>query len=392
MRTSVSLSNKGLIGSVFAPNAHFTGSGGAINGQGIFDSLSKEGVFEFHNFRFNWRRQLQTGRVEIVKYKEGSNITLAGATFTIKDTNGNIIGTFTTDENRRIIIENIPFGEYIITEITAPNDFLPQNENINIIINSESQEFVLRIDNEEILGSVQLLKVDEETQTPLDGGVFTITDSNNQIIDTKTTGVDGLVTFSNLSLDDYIIDEIQTPPGFDLMFRSFPVTIQDNQLITYTIDNQANVLGSIEVLKVNANGLGPLAGAVYEIRDSTNTLIETITTDDNDLARLENIPYGTYSLEEIIARPGFTPDLTIHFFTISRDIQKIFFTHKNGLLGPTEGSLELLKVDRETPSLNLAGATFNLTNLDTNQTTTLVTDSTGKASVGNLPFGNYKLE
>src|SRR5690606_35165747 len=50
---SLKLSNFGLLGSVLAPYAHLSGTGGSINGQAIIGgNVTQVDVFEFHNFKF----------------------------------------------------------------------------------------------------------------------------------------------------------------------------------------------------------------------------------------------------------------------------------------------------------------------------------------------------
>lgn len=54
----------------------------------------------------------------------------------------------------------------------------------------------------------------------------------------------------------------------------------------------------------------PLAGAVFEVRDSAGTLVETITTDDTGMAESKELALGTYSVKEVAAPDGFVLDET----------------------------------------------------------------------------------
>jgi hypothetical protein len=69
--------------------------------------------------------KLQLGAIKITKTTTKGNVGLAGATFSIKPDGGSPIGgsPFTTDSNGEICVDNLPFGDYLVTETAAPTGY-----------------------------------------------------------------------------------------------------------------------------------------------------------------------------------------------------------------------------------------------------------------------------
>jgi LPXTG-motif cell wall-anchored protein len=68
--------------------------------------------------------KLIRGNVKLIKTDKDTDKTLAGAEFELYDPDGNLIGTYTTDENGELLIENLPYGfGYKLIETKAPNGY-----------------------------------------------------------------------------------------------------------------------------------------------------------------------------------------------------------------------------------------------------------------------------
>ena len=79
---------------------------------------------------------------------------------------------------------------------------------------------------------------------------------------------------------------------------------------TTTTKSTTNIplYGVIRVTKANidtAMGNYSLAGAVFEVRDSSGNLVDTITTDEDGIAITKALPPDNYIVLEIIAPYGF---------------------------------------------------------------------------------------
>lgn len=123
---------------------------------------------------------------------------------------------------------------------------------------------------------------------------------------------------------------------------------------------------------------------VYSEADALAGLIpEGRKVGDYKPHRLEYIPQGTYYLVELAAPFGYIRSEEIKFEILDTlDIQRVTMTDKEAV-----GRVLLNKVDEEHPEVLLAGAEYKITNLDTGDSTIIVTGADGKAMSGELPIG-----
>lgn len=159
-----------------------------------------------------------------------------------------------------------------------------------------------------------------DTNQPLAGAVFTITDSTGKVVQ-ATSSAKGVVQFTNLLPGNYTLKEITAPQGYLLDSATHAVVVASNGDITvdgklytgtllYQLINKSAV-GSLEVKKYEAgNTAKVLSGATFELRDSTGKVVMTKTTDSTGIISFTNLPFGTYILVETKAPAGYELDAT----------------------------------------------------------------------------------
>ncbi|MEN1938252.1 SpaA isopeptide-forming pilin-related protein [Paenibacillus sp. 102] len=143
-------------------------------------------------------------------------------------------------------------------------------------------------------------------------------------------------------------------------------------------------LGGLKVVKVGEQK-EVLQGAVFEVFNSANEKIGTITTNEEGTASLSGLEAGKYSLKEVKAPTGYVLNdqpktlevKTGEVATITVENTKI------------KGNVQLLKVDQDGKK-KLAGAVFVLVDEKGNQLQEYTTDKDGLIKVNNLPFGKYQ--
>ncbi|MBJ8206116.1 cell wall anchor, partial [Bacillus cereus] len=67
--------------------------------------------------------------------------------------------------------------------------------------------------------------------------------------------------------------------------------------------------GALKVMKMDENKK-PLPGAVFEITNSNQQVMGTITADKNGIAEMDNLELGTYTVKEVKAPVGYVLDAT----------------------------------------------------------------------------------
>lgn len=147
--------------------------------------------------------------------------------------------------------------------------------------------------------------------------------------------------------------------------------------------------GSITLTKTDETSGNVLAGAVYELKDSTGKVFAAdATTDENGKLTISDLPYGTYTLTEVKAPDGYTLNPNPIEFTIPNNKELNVTAEQKDTA--EKGAVILKKIDSST-NATIAGATFNL--LDKNGTVlkeNLVTDGNGEISIADLAPGEYQ--
>ncbi|MED1406017.1 SpaA isopeptide-forming pilin-related protein [Bacillus mycoides] len=142
--------------------------------------------------------------------------------------------------------------------------------------------------------------------------------------------------------------------------------------------------GSIKVMKVDENK-NPLPGAVFEVLNSNQEVMGTITADKNGVAELGNLELGTYTIKEVKAPVGYVLDSTPKSFEVKTG-EVAVVEMKNEQI---KGNVQLLKVDQDSKK-KLEGAVFILADAKGSSISEHTTDKNGVIKVENLPFGQYQ--
>ena len=254
------------------------------------------------------------------------------------------------------------------------------------------------IKNVKMKGSLVLKKVDETDGTKaLSNAVFGLyTDRRcNDLIEQKTTGGDGTVTFENLEVGrTYYYREDTAPDGYlkDDTIHAVQIgtgTEQADVTIQETVTNKKAV-GNIVVTKYGDDGK-LLEGVVFTLYDKEGTYevykpdtaeAYTVTTDANGVARFEGLPFGDYTIRETTGAVGYTvaSDTKIAVnqlgdtkVTVINNLQKI-----NIKIHKTDGA-----------GTDLAGAVFGLFTTNGLEITRATTNANGIAEFKDVPYGNY---
>ncbi|MEK5495092.1 SpaA isopeptide-forming pilin-related protein [Paenibacillus sp. FSL R7-0297] len=331
------------------------------------------------------------GSLKLVKVDAAdSTKKLAGAKFELYNSSDAMVAAATTNASGEIIFDNLKIGAYTLEETKAPAGYDLDSTVRNLTINSKVQQVLAPITNKETLGSLKLVKVDAADGTKqLAGAKFELYNSSDAMVATATTSANGEIVFNNLRLGDYTLKETEAPTGYELDETVRNVQIDSKvQQVLPSIPNKATT-GSLKLIKVDAaDGTKKLAGAKFELYNSSNTVVAAGTTNANGEIVFDDLKLGTYTLEEVKAPTGYDLDGTVRSIKIDSKDQLVLDPIKNT---KTLGSLKVSKVDYYNVNKKLAGAEFRLTNTSTNVAVTGVTNADGEIEFTDLNLGDYTL-
>jgi uncharacterized surface anchored protein len=99
--------------------------------------------------------------IEILKLDALTLRPLSGATFEVTRDNGEKIGTYRTDWTGKIIVNNLPEGTYIVSEIMAPSGYQIDEAPKTVIVRS-GRLTVVELEDRKFLISVVVIMVSEQ--------------------------------------------------------------------------------------------------------------------------------------------------------------------------------------------------------------------------------------
>ena len=162
------------------------------------------------------------------------------------------------------------------------------------------------------LGSIKINKLDStdpNNKLPLSGATFELIDSLGLIVSSKTSDNNGIVEFSKLRLNEsYTIRESSAPSGYDksLISETVKLTPLASEK-TLTIYNERS-RGSVIIKKID-DSKKPLKGATFEIYNypfnKNDTPLSSSISEENGIAKFENLLYGKYFILEKSAPSGY---------------------------------------------------------------------------------------
>ena len=158
--------------------------------------------------------------------------------------------------------------------------------------------------------SIEIVKVDADHKTPLQGAGFRLYDTSSKQVAEGNTDVNGKLTFSNLRLGSYTYKEFKAPDGYVLDTTAYSAVLNQNGQVLKVTRENIPVKGSISVRKVDATS-APLAGAKLLLETSADgktwTEVGRVTTDSTGAAKWEELTLGAkYRITEVKAPTGYT--------------------------------------------------------------------------------------
>ena len=218
--------------------------------------------------------ELKYAPLKIVKTSEDGNV--AGFTFKVTRLADGYSKTYTTNAAGEIITDQMPvyvdadatqLYEYKVEEINVPDKYrMPDAQTITLTYGQTAE---VSFYNQIARGTLEILKVDHDGVTPLEGAKFEITDDNGNVIATETSGPDGKIKVDSILYGQYHWSEVMAPKGYDLDDTVHDFAIEhDEQVVEVTQENTPSV-GSITAKKIDADG-NAMPGVEFTLEYSTD--------------------------------------------------------------------------------------------------------------------------
>ena len=310
--------------------------------------------------------QVIKGKISIIKHTDNGDTKIEtpekGAEFQVYLKSAGSFVNADKDERDTIVCDEdgfastklLPYGVYTVhqTKGWAGRELITD---FDVFINKDGKTYKFLINNKNFESYLKVVKLDKETgkQIVYEGATFEIYDSDNHrvtmqytypqvtSIHTFYTNKEGyLITPEKLPYGDYTLKEVQAPYGYVLDDTPIPFSISQENSSTDTgvtvvkvkardvaqkgvinITKTGEIFSSVEENKgvyTPKYSISNLKGAIFEIyaaedittldgtvRYEQGTLVDTITTDDDGVAKSKELYLGKYTVIEKTAPNGY---------------------------------------------------------------------------------------
>ena len=310
--------------------------------------------------------QVIKGKISIIKHTDDGETQIEtpekGAEFQVYLKSAGSFVNADKDERDTIVCDQdgfastklLPYGMYTVHQ-TKGWDGREKITDFDVFINTDGKTYKFLINNKNFESYLKVVKLDKETgkRIPYEGAAFEIYDSDNHrvtmqytypqvtSIHTFYTNKDGyLITPERLPYGYYTLKEVQAPYGYVLDDTPIPFVISQENASTDTgvtvVKVKAKDMAQKGVINITKTGevfssveenngvytpkysVGNLKGAVFEVyaaedittldgtvRYDQGSLVDTITTDDDGVAKSKELYLGKYTVIEKTAPNGY---------------------------------------------------------------------------------------
>ena len=267
------------------------------------------------------------GGVEILKVDANrTSKRIPNTTFEIRKIDDELIDTVTTDKNGRVFcaLEN---GTYYAVEIEAGEGYrLDDTPHYFEVENGKTTS--IRIENEAFSGLL-IHKVDSTTGEGIYGAHFLVYDSSKNPIGEYVSDDRGYVYVEGLSSGRYYVRELDNE-GYLVDDELKTVYIRDGATTEIEWENTP-ITAQIQIWKKSAddnaiNGFPagtPLEGAVFEIYNKANALVDTIESNSRGLAVSKPLPLGRYIVKEVSSP---------QYYSVSEEEVTVYLEHEGQIV------------------------------------------------------------
>lgn len=346
------------------------------------------------------------GNLIVTKYGDDGKL-LEGVVFNLSgrsDTGVNMNQNASTGPDGIARFENVPFGTYTLHETSGLNQYAVAGDK-QVIINKLGDTDVSVV-NQLKRATIRIIKTDANGGAPLANAQFGLYSSNGLLVKDGWTNASGILEFKDIVYGDYYVKEITAPAGYKLNSSQWTIAHGDfttavtndplNPLISWSPTNEKQN-GKILFKKEDMSGNG-LAGAEFTLYDDLNqpyatavsmTAAEAVASGIAGAVEgsvyFENLPYGTYYIQETQPPNTYLRDTGYYKVVISSDaLTTDYYTgdtltsgvFKNAKMNPPWVSFKMKKTDEN--GKPLPGATFGFYGNGT-QIATAVTGDDGIA-------------
>ncbi len=285
------------------------------------------------------KNKLEAGGIVLTKVDADTKKPIEGVKFKLyfingnneeeaKDIYGNLLGIQTTTKEGKIAFQNLPYGKYKIVEVENPEEGYVIAESQTVIIDKDNAYYKSNFENKRIKLIINKTNIDGSKE--LENAKFNILDKK-----TKETYKEIEITKDNKTLilkpGEYIITEVVAPTGYQKLFDTIEIKVDEKGKITLnskndyvTLDDNVltikNDTRKVSISKADITTNKELEGAeLVLIKKTGETEVEIIKWTSTKTPYRIELEAGTYILKELKVPTGYKNDPIVVEFSVDEN-------------------------------------------------------------------------
>ena len=303
---------------------------------------------------------LEVTKKDSEKAEKQGDASLAGAVYGIYR-NGELVDTYTTDENGYFKTKEYVCGNYTVQEISPSEGYLldetvypvgAETENYSI----EHNPISMTVTEDVLKGKISIIKHSDDgstqIETPEVGAEFEVylkssgsyEAANDSEKDYLVCDENGYAQTKMLPYGIYVVHQIKGLENTEQM-EDFEVNISENEKEYFYLLNDAVKKSFVKIVKKDAEtgNIIPVSGIGFKVWDCANSeyisqkiyypsemILDTFYTDESGSLMLPNeLAYGDYELHEVQSAEGYVLDKNPVPFTIDGSVETVVVEKTN---------------------------------------------------------------
>ena len=243
--------------------------------------------------------------------------------------------------------------------------------------------------------NLQILKVDSETNKPIENVTFEISKENGERIGEYTTDKNGLIEIKNLEPGIVRVKEIKVDDKYILNEEEKKVSLEWGKTAKIQIENSRKK-GNLRIIKVDAeNNEILLENVKFKLYDSNDNFVEDVTTDAKGEAVIGNLNIGDYYLQEVETDEKYILNEEKIQVTVKWNEETTVKIENE----KAKANIKIVKTSEDDNFINgkkagsaIPGVVFEIFDIDGNSIEKIVTDENGIATSSKLELGKYRIK
>ena len=318
----------------------------------------------------------KTGKIKVIKLDARDNATpLAGATFDLYNSQGQLVDTGTTNSSGIWIPTVTAVGSYTVVERSTNTSYQLTEPITLVILVEENRETTATFRNFP-KQDIPVYKEDAITGEPIQGVQYEIyqIDGKGAWRAVAQTDSQGRIVFEDVPDGTYLVREVSTVGDYILDPTPQHVTVRNGQSPSLKFLNSKHP--SLNIVKLDRQAGSVITNpATFLIEQISGSYSEYVTTSGGTIS-IKDLPVGSFKITETSAPTGYVIDSTPE--TVHLGAGESHTVYMYNLKAPV---LTIEKIDAQTGQ-PIPGTKFEIKKSDGTIIGTVTTGANGKVTVG----------